>query len=140
MLTTILLILASLSVLGSALLQRRKQARRHLAKHRGASHHNAQPCRGHIHPFHSVSIVNQGRACEQAVDLNEKRFLSREAPTIPLALCNAAQCQCRYQHHQDRRQAGSDRRVTFGVTRELYGAFGEENRRLMPRGRRSTDS
>ncbi|MGL4938753.1 hypothetical protein [Shewanella sp.] len=140
MLTTILLILTSLSLLGFVLLQRRKQARRHLAKHRGASHHSAKSRSGPIHQYHSVSIVNQGRACEQAATLKEKRFLSREAPTIPLAHCNAAHCQCRYQHHQDRRQAGSDRRVTFGVTRELYGAFGEENRRLMPRGRRSTDS
>lgn len=50
-----------------------------------------------------------------------------------------ANCQCRYQHHEDRRQLGNDRRVEYGVTRELFGAFGEQNRRDRPKGRRATD-
>ncbi|MGL5358877.1 MAG: hypothetical protein ACRDBI_04040 [Shewanella sp.] len=139
MLTTLLLILASLSLLVLALLMRRQKDRKHLKKHPNLSRHSPKQRSEHEQPFHSVSIVNQGRPCEHAAGLQGKRFLSRQAPSIPLAQCSVSKCQCRYQHHHDRRQAGSDRRVAFGVTRDLYGAFGEENRRQRPKGRRATD-
>lgn len=92
-----------------------------------------------FHSFHSVSIVNNGSCCEQIEALSGKRFLSKDAPEIPMEECTMANCQCRYQHHEDRRQLGNDRRVEYGVTRELFGAFGEQNRRDRPRGRRATD-
>lgn len=91
------------------------------------------------HSFHSVSIVNNGSCCEQIEALSGKRFLSKDAPEIPMEECTMANCQCRYQHHEDRRQLGNDRRVEYGVTRELFGAFGEQNRRDRPKGRRATD-
>lgn len=92
-----------------------------------------------FHSFHSVSIVNNGSCCEQIEALSGKRFLSKDAPEIPMEECTMANCQCRYQHHEDRRQLGNDRRVEYGVTRELFGAFGEQNRRDRPKGRRATD-
>ncbi|GLR33141.1 hypothetical protein [Shewanella decolorationis] len=91
------------------------------------------------HPFHCVSIENAGNCCEQADAIKGKRFLSKEAPELPMKACSQSNCQCHYQHYDDRRQAGSDRRIDYGMTKELYGAFGEHNRRESPKGRRSTD-
>jgi hypothetical protein len=56
--------------------------------------------------FHAVQIVSNGVVCEAARALSETRFLSREGPpTLPLAQCAfASTCQCRYQHHADRRR------------------------------------
>jgi hypothetical protein len=55
-------------------------------------------------PWHAVSIVPRGAACEAAVALRERRFLSTEAPRLPLADCSrAASCECVYHHYTDRR-------------------------------------
>ncbi|GGI87324.1 hypothetical protein [Shewanella gelidii] len=89
--------------------------------------------------YHSVSIDSSGHHCRHAEKVKGKRFLSEEAPKIPLGGCNQAHCQCKYIHHADRREPGVDRRLDYGLTHDLYGAFGEQNRRLMTRGRRSTD-
>ncbi len=43
--------------------------------------------------------------------IGEKRFLSGEAPEIPVPGCNAATCACHYVHHKDRRH--NDRRNPF---------------------------
>ncbi|HTW75101.1 MAG TPA: hypothetical protein VMD56_09325 [Steroidobacteraceae bacterium] len=60
--------------------------------------------RSRKHPWHAVSIVARGAACEQAMALRERRFLSTEAPRLPLSDCPFAdQCACVYRHHTDRR-------------------------------------
>ncbi|QYJ89220.1 hypothetical protein [Shewanella halotolerans] len=93
------------------------------------------------HPYHCVEIVNDEGLCGSAKKLKGKRFLSKDAPTLPLPGCNKGECSCRYLHHEDRRGQNEDRRVDFGVTRELYGVFGEPNRRSQPaKGRRHTDT
>ncbi len=89
--------------------------------------------------FHCVSIESVGTCCEHMKALKGKRFLSKEAPELPMEACTQARCQCRYQHHDDRRQSSAERRLQFGVGRELYGVFGEIDRRDYPKGRRSSD-
>ena len=64
------------------------------------------------HPYHAVSIHYRMNACEAAKQLTDKRFLSNEAPKLPLPECTASTCQCRYGHHEDRRD-GEERRVPF---------------------------
>lgn len=92
------------------------------------------------HPYHCVEIINDDGFCESAKQLKGKRFLSKDAPELPLAGCNKTECLCHYLHHEDRRGQTEDRRVDFGVTRELYGVFGEPNRRQQStRGRRNSD-
>jgi len=60
-------------------------------------------------PYHAVSI-KAGKGCLQtAQKYGHQRFLSREAPPLPQPTCNARVCECRYVHHEDRRD-GSDRR------------------------------
>lgn len=62
--------------------------------------------------FHSVSIKVTGSACRAAKELSGQRFLSTEAPPLPLPDCTMEECNCRFVHHKDRR-AGKDRRSPF---------------------------
>lgn len=59
--------------------------------------------------WRAVSVVPVGAACEAALQLRGRRFLTREAPRLPLADCTRQnECECKYQHLPDRR--GSPRR------------------------------
>ncbi len=62
--------------------------------------------------FHSVSISFSKNACAAAEDLSGRRFLATTAPTLPLPECDADECACRFEHHEDRR-SGKDRRNPF---------------------------
>lgn len=57
--------------------------------------------------WHAVSVRPGQSACEAALSGKDKRWLSREAPTLPLPGCTRPdRCQCKYQHHEDRRGGG----------------------------------
>lgn len=81
--------------------------------------------------FHAVSIRFGANPCSKARRLHGQRFLSAAAPRLPVDGCDAADCDCRFVHHADRR-AGDDRRSPF------QSGFGgsalrvEENRRARP--------
>lgn len=62
--------------------------------------------------FHGVAVRARGDACCEAVDsLGTRRFLSEEAPLLPLAKCSNPQgCRCVYEHFDERR--GNLRRET----------------------------
>lgn len=54
-------------------------------------------------PWHAVSIVRDRSACAAVCELNGQRWLSIQAPQLPVTGCNSAQCSCHYRHHEDRR-------------------------------------
>lgn len=55
-------------------------------------------------PWHSVSIVSSVTTCKAALQCRGKRYLSREAPRLPLTDCDRTEaCRCIYRHHSDRR-------------------------------------
>ena len=87
--------------------------------------------------FHAVSIVAGEIACAQAKALKDVRLLSSiEAPRLPLIGCTRSDdCQCRYQHHADRR-AGSRR---SGLRNVRSGMQGEHANRRRLLGRRDSD-
>lgn len=89
--------------------------------------------------YHAVSIVCERGACEMVKEIGSKRFLSHQAPSFPMLGCGAKHCHCHYQHHIDRRDKNNDRRIDYGMTHDLFGAFGEQNRRANPKGRRVSD-
>lgn len=60
-------------------------------------------------PYHAVSIKTGSRCQQTALKYGRQRFLSGEAPQLPQPTCDAKACECRYVHHEDRRD-GSDRR------------------------------
>ena len=68
--------------------------------------------------WRAVCVVPGASACEAAQTMRNKRFLTREAPRLPLRDCDHLdKCQCKYQHVPDRR--GEARRSTdsrYGAT------------------------
>ena len=88
------------------------------------------PARKAAEPWHAVSIVPGERICAAARALKGQRFLSREAPTLPLRECDLTVCKCRYTHHPDRRVGPRRARevsVTIGTN--------EKNERRKTQGR-----
>lgn len=87
--------------------------------------------------FSAVSIAHDMHgACEDVQALGNVRFLSKEAPMIPLKNCSRKQqCDCRYVHHKDRRRG--QRRNSFMTI--ASDARNEERRAEAQRGRRFTD-
>lgn len=89
-----------------------------------------------VNPYHAVSITPCLMACDEVRKYLGKRYLSREAPKVPVAGCTNRQCRCRYQHHDDRRS--DERRVRNDRAAGLPSYLGPE-RRVLRRGRRATD-
>ncbi|MFT3907354.1 MAG: hypothetical protein QM718_13725 [Steroidobacteraceae bacterium] len=87
-------------------------------------------------PYHAVS-VRSGRfgACDLARQCAQRRFLSSEAPPLPLPGCNQARCDCRYVHHEDRR-AGPRRATEQGMGRRFFPGRDRRSRQ----GRRLEDA
>jgi hypothetical protein len=57
-----------------------------------------------IEPWSAVKLVTHGDACVRATAMGPRRFLSREAPALPLKGCTrASDCRCIYMHFVDRR-------------------------------------
>jgi hypothetical protein len=90
-----------------------------------------------VNRFHAVSIAPGPRACPQARSLLGQRFLSSEAPALPLKGCSQPECTCRYAHYEDRRKQGRRAR-DLGVA--IDGYEGPEQRARQKRGRRTTDT
>jgi hypothetical protein len=94
------------------------------------------PVKKPINPWHAVSIAPRPGACKAANELLGQRFLSREAPPLPLKKCDKAECTCRYEHHENRRK-GPRRAHEMGVSIDGYE---EDERRVKEkRGRRKTE-
>ena len=86
--------------------------------------------------FHAVTVVAGPRACAEAKALAGQRFLSREAPSLPLRGCGSTQCECHYEHYDDRRKGGR-RAHDLGVS--IDGYEGADKRKAPKRGRRQAD-
>jgi hypothetical protein len=86
-----------------------------------------RPARPSINKFHAVTVVRGRSACLGSAHLSGRRFLSEEAPPLPLPGCSVQPCRCRYMHHADRRS--EDRRFPFGVRRQGESTVQVERRR-----------
>ncbi len=63
--------------------------------------------------WHSVALVATGSRCDAVQAIDGQRFLSREAPRIPLSDCaHPETCGCTYQHYEDRRVSQRRARAT----------------------------
>jgi hypothetical protein len=87
--------------------------------------------------WHAVSVVARGFACPLVRALRGHRFLSNEAPGLPLSCCQRPeQCHCIYRHYEDRRN-GPRRKVERGYYPTAPTGNVERRKRS---SRRSTDS
>jgi hypothetical protein len=84
--------------------------------------------------YRAVEIRCPEDACEAAKAERGKRYLSKDAPTLPLSGCDKnGRCACRYRHHEDRR--GKEDRRSEGPS--LTGRVDKERRNM--RNRRAED-
>ena len=88
-----------------------------------------------ISPYHCVELKMPYDACEEVLKLHGKRFLSADAPVLPLTGCDQ-NCSCKFKHHNDRRQ--DDRRDSFSPSGIHFS--GDKNRRIGGDRRRSPHS
>lgn len=88
------------------------------------------------HPYHSVSVETESNACKAVEQLKHKRFLSDDAPSLPLHNCQAQDCQCHYTHYEDRRDKNGSRRSDVGLSHDLFDGDGQLNRREKKSDRR----
>jgi hypothetical protein len=78
-------------------------------------------------PYHCVGIHHLDGACAAVERLSGRRFLSKDAPSLPLLTCDAAECRCRYMHFDDRRQ-GPERRNLRPALQDVREYSGQERR------------
>jgi hypothetical protein len=87
-------------------------------------------------PWHAVSVVPGRWGCEAARALGGVRYLSKDAPRLPLVDCGApASCSCAYKHHLDRRGRPRRKDEMLGLRRSGYVV----DERRVTRGRREDD-
>jgi hypothetical protein len=90
--------------------------------------------RGGTKSWHAVTIAAPAGACAAAQACKGKRYLSCDAPRLPLAKCESPHCECKYRHFSDRR--GPPRRHD-----EMGGVLQvrKKSSRRTSRGRRPAD-
>ena len=88
--------------------------------------------------YHAVAIKFPSYACDAAKSLAGKRYLSTEAPPIPLPDCDGRECECTFMHFKDRR-SGKDRRSPFTPAGFGSGTGNYETERREGRERRGGD-
>lgn len=89
-------------------------------------------------PYRAVSVKCGPGACEQALELSKRRFLSGELVNLPLPDCTSTNCSCKFVHYPDRRDSDGDQRAPTALRSELYIASGKSERRNR-KGRRKDD-
>lgn len=87
--------------------------------------------------WHAVSVKPGPGACNIADNGRDRRWLSREAPMLPLPGCtNPDRCGCTYKHHDDRRSMDRRAEDTDAFARPTRVADERRSRktRRAPRG------
>lgn len=140
---TIIIVVLSIGVLLLLMRSRGKDSKaqtprssRSSAKERGKAQTTAQTPSG---PYAAVAIKPGKAACDRVQERGNTRYLKSAAPTLPVLGCDSPNCQCGYEHHDDRRSdPDGDRRMGIGLQSELYASSGNQERRQR-RGRRLGD-
>jgi hypothetical protein len=97
--------------------------------------------RAQLNPYRAISFDFDETCCAAMKAIGNTRFLVAKDKSLllPLSGCDAAQCSCRYVHHEDRRTDDGERRFIGSLRTDLYDHGVENNRRAKARGRRETD-
>lgn len=76
--------------------------------------------------YHCVEVQKGFPACKAVQDLGAVRFLSDEAPSLPLSGCTEGKCTCSFVHHDDRRD--DERRYAYGQFANIPPTISGERR------------
>lgn len=91
-----------------------------------------------VNPYHAVSIVAGPQCCAAVKSQAGRRYLSKDAPRLPVADCDRPDCRCHYAHHDDRR--AEPRRIADGRDAPPMAPYSGPERRLRSSaGRRQQD-
>ncbi len=129
---TPLIVMALLVLLVAWLFIRSRQSKKTVA---------AKPRRrvpGSKKSYHAVSIKFDSRACMAAKTMEGQRYLSSEAPRLPLPDCDVTECLCHFAHHKDRR-VSKDRRNVFSASGHSGATGRHEQERRGVKDRRHDD-
>lgn len=86
--------------------------------------------------FQAVSVLQGPKACCASKDVAKVRFLTKQAPALPLAGCTMQdECHCRYVKHTDRRTEPRRLIDVVGMSALLF----ESEERRAKAGRRKSD-
>ena len=89
--------------------------------------------------YTGLAFVADPHCCDAANAHNERRFLTSEAPKIPLAECSdPTLCECKYRNIDDRRTR-DDRRDIVGVLSKDMPVGDQRSNRRAGRDRRRDD-
>jgi hypothetical protein len=96
-----------------------------------------------INPWHAVGVSPGKPSCRASLVARSTRYLSQEAPSLPLYDCTQPKsCTCRYKHYSDRR-SGPRRRTDSDLYKNALsrhvGAKLTIDERRRSKGRRATD-
>jgi hypothetical protein len=93
-------------------------------------------------PWHAVGISPGAPACQACQFMKSARFLSSDAPLLPLQGCTQPKtCSCRYRHFSDRR-TGPRRSAERELYQSALARHAEtvlERERRVSKGRRASD-
>jgi hypothetical protein len=100
-----------------------------------SSPNRASPARASSH-WHAVAIKPKGQCCDAVEARRTTRFLSGDAPRLPLPECSTSDtCTCVYKHHADRRAQPRRLDEKDGLRRSVK----VEQERRQTHDRRKTD-
>jgi hypothetical protein len=85
--------------------------------------------------YQCVTIRPCLEGCVAVTEQQGNRYLSNEAPELPLPGCDTGECSCRYQYHMDRRE-NEDRRFKLAQFNTAAARIGGVERRLVKKGER----
>src|SRR5579862_3231052 len=92
-------------------------------------------------PWHAVGILSSPTCCRAALALKNNRYLSHEAPQLPLAGCTHPKtCLCKYKHYSDRRRGPRRESERFENVLSRHVSARRMDERRSSRGRRATDN
>lgn len=81
--------------------------------------------------------ANPNTCCQAARDISGQRFLTKNAPMLPLDGCDAETCNCGYQRFDERRaEARRLSDVGFDMASQMHD---DDNRATASKGRRDDD-
>jgi len=134
---SVLIVIVIVAMVGAYAVYRKRQIGTNVRPDQSASQKNV---RKGDSTYYAVSLKFSTTACQAAIDMNGRRFLSGAAPKIPLRGCDSIECKCRFVHHEDRRSE-EDRRSVYGQEIGISKAaqLADEKRASGERRTRSSD-
>jgi hypothetical protein len=88
--------------------------------------------------YPAVSIRVAQDCCQAVRETSGTRYLSTQAPLLPLPACTSEKCRCTYAHHTERRKGTYRRRPLLASYKDIFPPAGITDKRHL-KGRRIGD-